>query len=67
MAINRYLNKLLQTDKVDYVIAIGSSAGGRLQGGDGTGDDNYGIYIGRNAGINIDSNNVISTVGGLSS
>ena len=41
---------------LNYVIAIGSSAGGRLQGGDGTGDDNYGIYIGRNAGINIDSN-----------
>ena len=40
---------------LNYVIAIGTSAGGRLQGGIGDGD-HHGIYIGRNAGINIDSN-----------
>jgi hypothetical protein len=40
---------------LNYVIAIGSSAGGRLQGGINDGD-HYGIYIGRNAGFNIDSN-----------
>ena len=40
---------------LNYVIAIGANAGGRLQGGIGDGD-HHGIYIGRNAGINIDSN-----------
>ena len=40
---------------LNYVIAIGSNAGGRLQGGINDGD-HHGIYIGRNAGINIDSN-----------